>query len=113
MQRLDTNLDGEFNSTDLVNVLSAGQYEDGIPLNSVWATGDWDGDGEFTRLDLVVALADGGYEQGLRLAPAAVPEPSSGVSLLIATLLTIIARRRPIEFLRRAIRGRSSFSFWV
>jgi hypothetical protein len=84
----DANLDGEFNSTDLVAVLAAGQYEDGLAGNSGWATGDFDGDGDFTSSDLVTALADGGYEQGPRAARAAVPEPSS-VAGLIGALLTL------------------------
>ena len=37
----DANLDGEFNTTDLVEIFQAGQYEDDIPNNSTWATGDW------------------------------------------------------------------------
>ncbi|MCA9217776.1 MAG: LamG domain-containing protein, partial [Planctomycetales bacterium] len=40
----DSNLDGEFNSTDFVVVFTASQYEDGIAGNSTWATGDWNGD---------------------------------------------------------------------
>ena len=43
----DANLDGIFNSSDLVSVFQAGQYEDDIPQNSNWATGDWNADGEF------------------------------------------------------------------
>ena len=72
----DANLDGEFNSTDLVAVLAAGEYEDGIESNSGWSEGDFDGDGEFTSSDLITALADGGYEQGPPQAVfVAVPEP--------------------------------------
>ena len=41
----DGNLDGEFNTGDLVDVLMAGQYEDGIAGNSLWETGDWNGNG--------------------------------------------------------------------
>ena len=62
----DANLDGEFNSSDLVSVLAAGQYEDDIPGNSGWATGDWNGDAEFSTSDLVLAFQDGGYELGPR-----------------------------------------------
>jgi hypothetical protein len=42
----DANLDGEFNSSDLVAVYSANEYEDNIAMNSNWATGDWNVDGE-------------------------------------------------------------------
>jgi hypothetical protein len=57
----DANLDGVFNSSDLVQVLQWGQYEDDFAGNSGWATGDWTCDGEFSSADLVAALAAGGY----------------------------------------------------
>ncbi|MCA9169754.1 MAG: hypothetical protein KDB23_18900, partial [Planctomycetales bacterium] len=62
----DADLNGEFNSSDLVSVFSAGTYEDGLPHNSTWLTGDWNGDFEFDTGDLVFAFQDGGYEQGTR-----------------------------------------------
>jgi hypothetical protein len=49
----DANLDGEFNRSDLVALLQAGQYEDSVLGNSTWSTGDWNADGEFDRADLV------------------------------------------------------------
>ena len=82
----DANLDDEFNSNDIVVVLTAGEYEDALPGNSTWATGDWNGDTEFTSSDLVTALTGGGYEMGPRQAVAAVPEPTSLVLLLIGLL---------------------------
>ena len=90
----DADLDGEFNSADLVTVLAGGQYEDDIVGNSLWETGDWNGDAEFTSADLVTALADGGYEQGPRAGVAAVPEPASGVLALLAVLGCLQMRRR-------------------
>ncbi|MCA9215030.1 MAG: hypothetical protein KDB27_18300, partial [Planctomycetales bacterium] len=75
----DSNLDGQFNSADMVSVLKAGEYEDGIPKNSTWGTGDWDFDGEFDSSDFVVAFRDGGYERGPRGQAPSVPE--SGLSL--------------------------------
>jgi hypothetical protein len=75
-----------FDSTDLVQVLAFGEYEDGVELNSTWLTGDWGGDGEFTSGDLVVALADGGYE-----VAAAVPEPN-GVLLALLALGCFVSR---------------------
>jgi uncharacterized protein YjbI with pentapeptide repeats len=98
----DANLDLEFNSTDLIQVLAAGKYEaaefdlDGHLINPAsWSEGDWNADGEFNSTDLVVALGDGGYEQGPRPpAPtAAVPEPW-GDLLLALSLLALIGRRR-------------------
>jgi hypothetical protein len=88
----DANLDGEFNSVDLVQVLATDEYEDGILTNSGWSTGDWNADGEFTSRDLIDALADGGYEQGPRAATSAVPEPAS-VTILFAGLLALAFRR--------------------
>jgi hypothetical protein len=79
----DANLDSEFDSLDLVQLLQAGQYEDGVYHNSAWATGDWDADGEFGRSDLILALQDGGYGQGLRAAVVAVPEPSALALVLV------------------------------
>jgi uncharacterized secreted protein with C-terminal beta-propeller domain len=57
----DANLDGRFNSSDLVLIFQRGKYEDAIPDNARWDEGDWDGDGDFTTSDLVVALAYGRY----------------------------------------------------
>lgn len=89
----DSNLDGEFNSSDFVVVFSAGQYEDGVAGNSGWAEGDWNGDGEFDSSDFVVAFTDGGYEIGPRVA-AAVPEPSSCLLLSVSLLGVLRLRRR-------------------
>ena len=90
----DANLDGEFNSGDLVAVFEAGHYEIGEVGNSTWATGDWNGDGEFNTNDLVRAFKDGGYEQGPRTAVASVPEPSSIMLLFVGILGTLQLRRR-------------------
>lgn len=89
----DANLDGEFNSADLVAVFSAGEYEDMIENNSSWADGDWDADGDFTSGDLVAAFADGGYEQGPRIAPNVVPEPAS-VLMVISGVLGVLTVSR-------------------
>jgi hypothetical protein len=91
----DSNLDRVFNSTDMVSVFQAGEYEDNIPNNSTWATGDWSGDGEFTSNDMILALQDGPFESGVPAAASAVqsvPEPSS--VLLIATGASLLAWRR-------------------
>jgi hypothetical protein len=57
----DSNLDGIFNSADLVAVFAIGQYEDGVASNSSWADGDWDCDGDFDSGDIVLAFQTGGY----------------------------------------------------
>ena len=90
----DANLDGEFNSQDLVLVFIAGQYEDAIADNSGWATGDWDADGDFTTNDLVAAFRDGGYEQGPRPAIHAVPEPTSMTLCALAVIVFGACLRR-------------------
>ncbi|MCA9170419.1 MAG: PQQ-dependent sugar dehydrogenase, partial [Planctomycetales bacterium] len=72
----DANLDGVFDSNDLVRVFVAGLYEDGVTGNATWATGDWNGDGDFSTNDFVIALQDGGYDRGERLNAVSVPEPS-------------------------------------
>jgi hypothetical protein len=58
----DSNLDGIFDSSDLVLIFQAGQYEDNVLNNSLWSTGDWDGDLEFTTTDLVLAFQKGMYQ---------------------------------------------------
>ena len=58
----DANRDGVFNSSDLIQVLQAGEYEDGVSNNSDWEEGDWNGDGDFTSFDLVIAFQTGLYE---------------------------------------------------
>ena len=89
----DANLDGEFSSSDLVRVFSAGKYEN-PELTAGWSEGDWDGNGVFSTGDLVAAFADGGYEQGPRTGNVAVvPEPSC-IVYLIGFVFWIIGRRR-------------------
>ena len=68
----DANLDRVFDSSDLLQVLQTAKYEDGVPGNSTWEDGDWDGDGEFTSGDLVLAF----QTQSMIVPPAAIPSPS-------------------------------------
>ena len=79
----DANLDGEFNSSDLVAVFQAGEYDDDVVANSTWNTGDWTGDGEFDSSDFVAAFQRG-YEQGRRTGAATVPEPQAMSLVLLA-----------------------------
>ncbi|MDG2383916.1 MAG: hypothetical protein P8N76_19745 [Pirellulaceae bacterium] len=90
----DANLDGEFDSSDLVNVFQTGEYEDDIEFNSTWATGDWTADGEFSSADFVAAFSDGGYEMGVRTAVQAVPEPNSLVLFCTALLAACLKLNR-------------------
>jgi hypothetical protein len=55
----DVNGDLVFDSSDLVAVFAAGQYEDEQPDNSTFETGDWNGDGDFTSADFVLAFQYG------------------------------------------------------
>ncbi len=94
----DANLDGEFDSGDLIEVFQAGEYEDGVAGNSVWATGDWSGDGEFDTTDLVAAFQDGGYELGPQPPAVSVPEPAT-IALILAgwamiSVTSVGARRK-------------------
>ncbi len=90
----DVNLDGQFNTSDLVAIFQAGEYEDDVAMNSSWATGDWNGDTEFGTADLVLAFQDGGFEQGPRGAAAAVPEPSGMLlGLLVFSAFVSVSRR--------------------
>ena len=58
----DVNLDGAFNSTDLVHVFQTGRYEVRIDTQTTWDQGDWNCDGQFTSSDLVLAFQLGRYE---------------------------------------------------
>lgn len=62
----DANLDGEFNSTDLVQLFSIGHYDQDSRGEYGWTQGDWNGDRKFDSADLILAFQDGGYESGLR-----------------------------------------------
>lgn len=90
----DSNLDGEFNSSDLIGVFKAGEYEDNITHNSTWAEGDWNGDGDFESGDLITAFQDGGYELGPRVAVATVPEPSNWILLSMGMIGVVRIRKR-------------------
>ncbi|MCA9166055.1 MAG: carbohydrate-binding domain-containing protein [Planctomycetales bacterium] len=56
----DSNLDGIFDSSDLVMAFQAGKYETGESASM--SDGDWDGDGYFSSTDIVYAFQSGGYE---------------------------------------------------
>jgi hypothetical protein len=87
----DANIDGIFNSADLIDVLANGEYEDTVAGNSTWSEGDWDNDNDFNSTDLIEALASGGYVSAATLA--AVPEPTGAALLLGGLALALRARR--------------------
>ena len=84
----DADLDGEFNSKDIVQALAGGKYE--RTEYATWSKGDWNADLVFNSGDLVAALADGGYEAGPR--PATVPEPSA-MSLIVFGVTVLCVSR--------------------
>jgi hypothetical protein len=88
----DANLDGQFNSSDLVAVLSSGTYEANV--DSTWSSGDFNGDRRTNSGDLVAALSDGGYEAGPRAAVQAVPEPTGAALSAAALAMLMVLRRR-------------------
>ncbi len=82
----DANLDGFFDSRDLIQVFAGGRYDLTRPFRAGWASGDWSGDGYFDSTDLVLAFDDGGYGAGPRTInrdASMVPEPSCLSGLLI------------------------------
>ena len=89
----DANRDGKFNSSDLVQVLASGTYEDDVPGNSYWTEGDWNSDGDFNTADLIVAFSagidsvGGRYEQDAQVN--VVPEPSTAMLLLMGLAAVI------------------------
>lgn len=99
----DANLDGEFNTGDLVSVLEIGEYEDLLTENSGWSDGDWNADREFDTQDFVLALQEGSYEMGTRRPVAVIPEPSTASLALLGMTLWFISpdRRGSRIFFRR------------
>lgn len=65
----DANLDGVFDSRDLVQVFQRGEYEDALTANSFWSSGDWNCDGDFGTPDLVAAFQQGAYTAGAIARP--------------------------------------------
>jgi hypothetical protein len=57
--RFDVNLDGRFDSGDLVSLFQHGRYEVRF---ATWYQGDFDGDGDFTTSDIILAFQSGEYE---------------------------------------------------
>ena len=70
LQPGDANGDGVFDSSDLVQVFRAGEYEDDVVGNSTFEEGDWDGDQDFTTSDLVLAFRLGMYVAEARVFDA-------------------------------------------
>ncbi len=112
----DVNLDGGFNTMDLVQMFQAGEYDDGIPGNSTWAEGDVNGDGDFDSGDLVASLHTG-YECGPRdpngtmqcrwetFGSGTLPRPLPGTSAWAGDLdLDMALTAADIDFLSEVVR---------
>lgn len=84
----DSNLDGTFDSGDLVTAFIAGKYE--MEDAAGWMEGDWTNDRRFDSNDFVFALTHGAYGDS---AVAAVPEPSTLWLLVTGFLLQHCFRR--------------------
>jgi hypothetical protein len=70
----DANLDGRFNSQDLISIFQAGEYLDEISDNSTWEEGDWTCDGDFDTGDLVAAFQAGNCELPAAMAALGLSE---------------------------------------
>ena len=88
----DANLDGEFNTSDLIGVFQAGKFE--TLESATWGEGDWNADGRFGTGDLIAAFQDGGFELEPVQQVAAVPEPNPLILLLIGSLFTLVRKQR-------------------
>lgn len=62
----DVSLDGRFDSSDLVRVFAAAEYEDSNVGNSSWSTGDWNCDGDFDSADLVEVFQRATYSSSAK-----------------------------------------------
>ena len=98
----DANLDGLFNSNDLIAVFVGGEYEDAIEDNSGWAEGDWNCDFDFDSYDMVLAFQTGAYEIAKASQPHAVSDQANvrarmaaAVDRLLADETAVCMRRRP------------------
>ena len=92
LQLGDANLDGVFNSNDLVTVFQVGKYEQEVFAG--WTDGDWNRDRRFRSDDFVAAFQEGGYEYEPERETPAVPEPSTRQLLMLAVLLLLTSSDR-------------------
>lgn len=58
----DVNLDGRFNTSDLIAIFQIGKFENSSLGRASWVSGDWNGDERFSTNDLILAFQAGGYE---------------------------------------------------
>ena len=70
----DSNLDGVFDTKDLVQVFVAGEFEDSTMGNSTWEDGDWNGDGDFNSTDLSLAFEESRFADNYHSNPVELGE---------------------------------------
>ena len=89
----DSNLNGQFTTSDLVVAFQGGKYENPEAGIASWTNGDWNGDQLFNSSDLVAAFMTGAFDANAA-SPSAVPEPNEVASLAIALASFVALRRR-------------------
>lgn len=77
----DVNLDGQFDTRDIVAISQAATYRSGeiVP----WSDGDWNDDMQFDQRDIIAALADGTYLTGPYTAVAEAGAAGDGQTSVI------------------------------
>ncbi|MCP4192785.1 MAG: hypothetical protein GY768_19395 [Planctomycetaceae bacterium] len=89
----DVNLDGRFDSDDLIRVFQSGKFEDNIANNAKWSEGDWNCDGDFTTEDLVTVFQAGTFVAQVNVA--ATPHLSAEMSASIAAAIDSKLEQNP------------------
>lgn len=84
----DSNLNGVFDSQDLVTIFRAGKFEDAVAYNSTWSEGDWNCDGDVTTRDFVWAFLAGGYTSA-NASPHSQTQRLKAVAAAVANAWTI------------------------
>jgi len=84
----DADLDGVFNSSDLVALFQLDYFETSAEAD--WSTGDFNGDRRFSTKDLVMAFVAGDFDRSSGPDVRTVPEPSTIGSVIIALSVILL-----------------------
>ncbi|MCP4193791.1 MAG: LEPR-XLL domain-containing protein [Planctomycetaceae bacterium] len=79
----DANLDGQFDSKDIVDVFVEARYLVPSRVPTTWDQGDWNCDGSFDQSDFVDAFTDGGYVGASPAKSASIVSDIGGVGAAI------------------------------